>query len=202
MDRTWDSSVAGVKEQLEASLKALRTDWIDLYQFHSGSDEDFDRPELWEMLAREKAAGRARHLGISIAGKGGPHQAREASRMGAEALQVVYNRLERRAEQDFFPLAQEQGLGILARVPLASGFLSGKYSAAGPFPKDDVRATFDQEKLARWAAEVEVIRQKELPAGVQMSQWALAWCLKNPLVSSVIPGSKDVRQMEANAKAV
>ncbi len=201
MDRTWDSSVTGVEAQLEKSLRALRTDVIDLYQFHSGSDEDFQRPELWTMLQRQKALGKVRHLGISIASKGGPLQAEQAQRAGAEVLQVVYNRLERRAERDFFPSAREHGLGILARVPLASGFLSGKYVNFKSFPANDARSTFDQNKFQRWVSEVEEIRKMEVPAGVAMSQWALAWCLKNPLVSAVIPGSRDVGQLEANAGA-
>jgi aryl-alcohol dehydrogenase-like predicted oxidoreductase len=202
LDRTWDSTSADVTRQLEASLGALKTDFIDIYQFHSGSDEEFHNSELWSMLTREKAAGRIRHLGISIASKGGPLQAIEAHEVGAEVLQVVYNRLERRAEQDFFPSATKQNLGIMARVPLASGFLTGKYSAAGPFPANDVRATFDAEKLREWVAEVARIKESELPAGVPMGQWALSWCLKNPQVHCVIPGSKDVAQLEANARAV
>ena len=202
MDRTWDSSPAGVEAQLEKSLRALRTDVIDLYQFHSGSDEDFNRPELWAMLQRQKERGKIRHLGISIAGKGGPHQAEQARSVGAEVLQVVYNRLERRAERDFFPHAREQGLGILARVPLASGFLSGKYVGFKSFPANDARSTFDQDKFLRWTVEVEQIRKTEVPADMPMSQWALAWCLRNPLVSAVIPGCRDVGQLEANAGAV
>jgi aryl-alcohol dehydrogenase-like predicted oxidoreductase len=201
MERTWDSSVAGVEAQLEKSLHALRVETIDLYQFHSGADEAFQRPELLDMLRRQQKLGKIRHLGVSIAAKGGPLQAREASRAGAEVLQVVYNRLERRAEQDFFPSAREDGLGILARVPLASGFLSGKYKNFESFPANDARSTFDQEKFLRWSAEVEAIRIDEVPDGVPMSQWALAWCLKNPLVSSVIPGCKDVSQLELNARA-
>ncbi|MDB6110290.1 MAG: aldo/keto reductase [Pedosphaera sp.] len=201
MDRTWNSSVGGVQEQLERSLRSLKVEAIDLYQFHSGSDEDFRQPALWEMLERQKQLGKIKHLGISIASKGGPVQAQEASRMGAEVLQVVYNRLERRAEQDFFPHAQAARFGILARVPLASGFLSGKYAGFKSFPANDARSTFDQAKFHQWVGEVEGIKKSELPAGVAMSQWALAWCLKNPIVSSVIPGSKDVTQMEANARA-
>jgi len=201
MDRSWDSSLAAVNEQLESSLRSLKVEAIDLYQFHSGSDEEFQQPALWESLERQKQAGKIKHLGISIAAKGGPLQAKEARRVGAEVLQVVYNRLERRAEQDFFPYAQAAGLGVLARVPLASGFLSGKYAGFESFPANDVRSTFDQARFRQWVGEVEAIKRAELPAGVAMSQWALAWCLKNPLVSSVIPGSKDASQMEANARA-
>jgi myo-inositol catabolism protein IolS len=201
MNRTWNSSVTDVQKQLEKSLRALKVEAIDLYQFHSGSDEAFQQPALWDMLEQQKRAGKIRHLGISIASKGGPLQAKEAAGVGAEVLQVVYNRLERRAEQDFFPPAQKDGLGILARVPLASGFLTGKYSGLESFPANDVRVTFDPAKVRQWVGEVAAIKKTELPAGVLLSQWALAWCLKNPLVSSVIPGSKDVAQMEANARA-
>ena len=79
---------------------------IDLYQFHSGTDAQCLNDELWAMLAEQKKAGKLRHLGISIPGKGSELQAREARRLGAEALQVIYNRLDRRPEQLYFPHAQ------------------------------------------------------------------------------------------------
>src|ERR1039458_8134030 len=129
LDRTEDFSAAGVRQQLEASLQALRIERIDLYQFHSGSDSQALNEDLWTMLAEQKRAGKIRHLGISILGKGSEAQAREARRLGVEALQVIYNRLDRRPEQLYFPHAAQHSLGILARVPLASGLLSGKYRA-------------------------------------------------------------------------
>ena len=195
-------SRADVLQQLEASLLALRADAIDLYQFHSGTDAEFQNDELWSMLAEQKRAGKIRHLGISILGKGSELQAHEAKRVGAEALQVIYNRLDRRPEQAVFPYAERDHLGILARVPLASGLLSGKYHAGASFPADDVRATFDADKMRQNLAEVEKIRANELPPAVPMAQWALAWCLKNPLVSAVIPGCKDPDQVAQNAAAV
>ncbi|MFM2082084.1 MAG: hypothetical protein RL380_775, partial [Verrucomicrobiota bacterium] len=96
MNRADDFSVAGVQAQLEASLRALRTDVIDLYQFHSGSDSLFQNQELWTMLAEQKRLGKIRALGISIVGVGSEFQARAAKGVGAEVLQVVYNRLDRR----------------------------------------------------------------------------------------------------------
>ncbi|MCX6923626.1 MAG: aldo/keto reductase, partial [Verrucomicrobia bacterium] len=92
-------------------------------------------------------------------------------------------------------------LGILARVPMASGLLSGKYCAGATFPANDWRSTFAAEKLREDLLEVERIRQTEVPAGVPMSQWALAWCLRNPAVSAVIPGCKDPAQVASNAAA-
>jgi aryl-alcohol dehydrogenase-like predicted oxidoreductase len=201
MDRDDAFSRDDVQRQLDASLKALRVDRIDLYQFHSGSDAIFENQELWMLLAEQKRAGKIGHLGISILGKGSELQAREARRVGAEALQVVYNRLDRRPEQMYFPHAERDRLGILARVPLASGLLSGKYRSGVAFPANDVRSQFDQEKMRKDAAEAERIQKEEVPANVPMSQWALVWCLRNPLVSAVIPGCKNAEQVKANAAA-
>jgi aryl-alcohol dehydrogenase-like predicted oxidoreductase len=201
MDRDDAFSCAEVRRQLDASLRALRVERIDLYQFHSGSDAAFQNEELWAMLDGEKRAGKIGHLGISILGKGSPLQAREARRVGAEALQVVYNRLDRRPEELYFPQAQRERLGILARVPLASGLLSGKYRPGVSFPPNDVRATFDPEKMRNNIAEAARIQKEEVPPGVPMAQWALAWCLSNSLVSAVIPGCKDPAQVISNAAA-
>ncbi|HNS69189.1 MAG TPA: aldo/keto reductase [Verrucomicrobiota bacterium] len=201
MTRAEDFSPAGVRQQLEASLRALRLEAIDLYQFHSGSDSQLLNDDLWAMLAEQKQAGKIRHLGISILGKGSEPQAREARRLGAETLQVIYNRFDRRPEQLYFPHAQRDHLGILARVPLASGLLSGKYRADAAFPAQDWRSTLDADKLRRDLAEVERIRQSELPAGMAMAQWALAWCLQHPAVSTVIPGCMSPAQVAANAAA-
>ncbi|MGA2683958.1 MAG: aldo/keto reductase [Verrucomicrobiota bacterium] len=201
MDRDDDFSVAGVRQQLEASLSALRVETIDLYQFHSGSDVLFQNQELWTMLAEQKRAGKIRHLGVSILQKGSELQAREAARFGVEALQVFYNRLDRRAEALYFPHANKENLGILARVPLASGLLSGKYKPGATFAANDVRATFDAEKLKRDLVEVERLQREEVPTGVPMAPWAMAWCLKNPVVAALIPGCKNPEQVRANAGA-
>jgi len=201
LDRTEDFSANGASRQLEASLRALRVDAIDLYQFHSGPDSTCVNEALWTLLADQKRAGAIRHLGISIMGKGSELQAKEARRLGVEALQVYYNRLDRRPEQIYFPHARRDNLGILARVPLASGLLTGKYQPGASFPANDWRSTLDAAKMRQDLAEVEGIRQTELPAGVPLAQWALAWCLKDPVVTAVIPGCKDPAQVRANASA-
>jgi aryl-alcohol dehydrogenase-like predicted oxidoreductase len=201
MNRDDDFSIVGVQKQLDASLKALRVETIDLYQFHSGSDEIFQNEKLWDFLAGQKRAGKIRHLGVSILQKGSELQAREAAKFGVEALQVFYNRLDRRAEELYFPPAQKNNLGILARVPLASGLLSGKYKPGASFPANDVRATFGAEKLKHDLAEVERLQKEEVPPGVPMAKWAMAWCLKNPIVTALIPGCKNPEQVKANAEA-
>ncbi len=191
-----------VREQLEASLKALQTDYVDLYQFHSGTDAMFDTSGLWEVLRRQVESGVVRHLGISISSSyQGTHQVDRALDVGAGAIQVVYNRLQRKAEGQFLDAAMAQGLGVLARVPLASGFLSGKYGKDARFDRTDVRAVWQSdEQRRRMAEEVDEIR-KEVPEGVPMAQWALAWCLQHPAVSCVVPGCKTVEQVVSNAAA-
>lgn len=195
---------AEVQEQLEASLRALRTDVIDLYQFHSGSDAVFDNDALWTMLNRQVQAGTIRHLGISVSSKGDPmHQIERATAVGASVIQLVYNRLDRQAEERALPACQAYDLGVLARVPLASGLLSGKYRPGDVFNlPDDVRSSYPPDEVQARLREVERIRETEVPPGVPMAAWALAWCLRHPAVSAVIPGCKTVAQLEANAAAV
>lgn len=201
-ERTDRWSPSEVVDQLNASLKALGTDYVDLYQFHSGGDEAFDQAELWEVLNDQVKAGKIRHLGISIGSNDNIHQTSQASQVGAEAIQVVYNRLDRVPEERVFVSCLEQNLGVLARVPLASGYLSGKYGPDSVFDNpDDVRSRHDREDRERKLEQVQQIQREEVPAGVNMATWALAWCLQHPAVSCVIPGCKTVAQVEANARA-
>lgn len=199
--RTNHYGASEVLQQLDKSLQALQTDYIDLYQFHSGPDEAFDNDELWTMLDKQVMAGKIRHLGLSIAKNDNLHQTAAASEINAKAIQVVYNRLDRKPEEDVFDSCQEQDLGVLARVPLASGYLSGKYKPGTVFAGNDVRHRHDQQHVAQLLKLVEEIKQHEVPEGVDMAQWALAWCLKHPAVTTVIPGSKSPAQVEANALA-
>jgi aryl-alcohol dehydrogenase-like predicted oxidoreductase len=202
LDRDTVYDPADVVAQLEASLRALRTDYVDLYQFHSGNDEQFDTPGLWDAMQQQQRAGKIRHLGISISSNGDrTRQVDSATGVGAAAIQVVYNRLERGAEERVLPSCASQDLGVLARVPLASGYLSGKYKPGDAFGRGDVRSTHDRAKTDAKLREAEQIRQAEVPPGVEMPQWALAWCLKHPAVSCVIPGCKNVDQVDGNAAA-
>jgi aryl-alcohol dehydrogenase-like predicted oxidoreductase len=201
LDRTVHYEPDDVLKQLDGSLKALKCEYIDLYQFHSGDNEMFQTPGLWETLAKQVEAGKIRHLGISVSPNDNLFQIHRATEVGVGAVQVVYNRLDRKPENGLLQSCQRQNLGVLARVPLASGFLSGKYKAGATFDKSDVRSTHDRQKMEERLQEVEKIRKDELPPGVDMAQWALAWCLKQPSMTCVIPGCKDERQVSANAAA-
>ncbi|GGD97921.1 aldo/keto reductase [Paenibacillus nasutitermitis] len=199
-DEKW--SPDDMLKQLEESLRSLQTDYIDLYQFHSGPDDKFDNDQLWTLLDKQVQAGKIRHLGISIGSNKNIHQTSRAAQVGASAIQVVYNRLDRAPEEEVFPSCIEQDLGVLARVPLASGYLSGKYKAGASFADNDVRNRHDADNRDRLLREVEEIRKHEVPSHVNMASWALAWCLDNPAVTTVIPGCKDADQVIANAAAV
>jgi aryl-alcohol dehydrogenase-like predicted oxidoreductase len=201
MNRTDERSAANVAEQVEASLKALRTDYIDLLQYHSVRDSEFDNDELTDLLSRLIKDGKALHVGNSISGSLSQHQAENSTHRKVEALQVIYNRLDRRPEEKIFPICLSQDLGVLARVPLASGFLSGKYQSGAKFSGDDFRGGKDQQEIDQKLKEAERIQREEVPPGVSMPQWALGWCLQHGAVTSVIPGCKDVEQVHSNAAA-
>ncbi|UHA76112.1 aldo/keto reductase [Paenibacillus sp. 481] len=201
MDRTTQYGADEVLVQLDNSLRALQTDYIDLYQFHSGSDDDFNNDKLWTLLDKQVQAGKIRHLGLSLNKSNSMHQTERATEVGASVIQVVYNRLDREPEADVFHSCKAQDLGVLARVPLASGYLSGKYKPGAQFAANDVRQKHDQEAVYAKLEQVQHIMQTEVPAGMNMAEWALAWCLKHEAVTCVIPGCKDIAQVESNARA-
>jgi len=202
MQRSDERTPDDVTKQLEDSLTALQTDTIDIYQFHSLRDSEFFNDDLWKVLFDAKKAGKIRHIGNSISSNLDPRpQADASTKAQVEVLQILYNRIDRRPEETAFPSAQKQNLGILARVPLASGFLTGKYKPGAKFPPGDTRHEQKPQEIERKLREVERIATEEVPAGIPMAQWALAWCLKHPAVTAVIPGCKDVNQVESNAKA-
>ncbi|MBD3308887.1 aldo/keto reductase [candidate division KSB3 bacterium] len=196
LDRTTDYSAAGMVAQLEASLRALRTDWIDLYQVHGVSQETFEDDDLWTALDKQKQLGKIRAIGVSI-----KHDTMPLGRSQVETVQVIHNRLNRGAEDTVFPICQERGLGVLARVPLASGYLSGKYQPGQRWHKGDVRYRYGAEEIDQQLQEVARIQAEEVPDGVNMATWALSWCLRHPAVTAVIPGCKSVAQVQTNAAA-
>lgn len=200
-DRTEPRSPQDVLRQLEDSLRSLRTDYIDVYQYHSWGDEQFFHDDVLAVLHQAKSQGKVRHLGNSVGSNVNLKQVSASSARGIEVIQLIYNRLAREPEQQTLPSCRQQDLGVLARVPLASGYLSGKYKPGATFAEADVRSRARQEDRDAKLREVEKIRQTEVPQGVPMAQWALAWCLRHPAVAAVIPGCKDVEQVESNAKA-
>jgi aryl-alcohol dehydrogenase-like predicted oxidoreductase len=191
-----------IAKQLEASLRALRTDYIDLYQFHSGNDTEFFQEEIWSELQGQVKAGKIKHLGVSISSQAeNLGQVEACGQYGIEAVQLVYNRLDRGPEVQVLPACRKLNLGVLARVPLASGYLTGKYRPGAQFPKSDIRSSHNEAKARQRLEKAQEIQETEVPKDMDMAQWALAWCLRDPVVTAVIPGSKDPTQVKRNAAA-
>ncbi|MBI4976594.1 MAG: aldo/keto reductase [Spirochaetes bacterium] len=199
-DRTVASSPADVTAQLEASLRALQTDHVDLYLFHSLNDEAFNNQEMWTVLQNHQKAGKIRVLGISVSHMDNPGQVKRATEVGASVIEIAYNRIWKIAEKESLPECQRQNLGVLARVPLASGYLTGKFNPNSTFAANDVRSLNGQKGVEQHVKLVEEIRN-EVPAGVPMAHWAMAWCLKHPAVHAVLPGCKNPAQVIDNARA-
>ncbi|MDA3810888.1 MAG: aldo/keto reductase [Spirochaetaceae bacterium] len=201
MERTRHFDPVDVVRQLDLSLESLKTDYIDIYQMHSSKNDEFQNEGIWEELLKQKEKGKIRHIGLSISGNDNIFQTSRSKEIGAETIQVVYNRLDRIPEAAVFPKCRELNLGVLARVPLASGLLSGKYKPGHIFTGTNVRAMRSQDKINKELNEVEIIMRDEVPQGISMATWALAWCLKNNVVTSVIPGCKNPGQVISNAAA-
>jgi aryl-alcohol dehydrogenase-like predicted oxidoreductase len=185
-----------IREALAKSLQRLKTDYIDLYQLHNPPLMMLERGEHYAVLEALKQEGKIRFYGVSV------HDAYEgtmAIQTGKpDAIQMVYNLLRQEAAEELLPLAQEHNVGLIVREPLASGMLSGKYSAANTFPTGDVRAQWPQEYLALQTQLADKLRFLALPNQRTLVQAALRFVLDAPEVSVVIPGSKTVAQVEEN----
>lgn len=196
-------SVADVLQQLEESLTALRTDYIDLYQFHSGEDAFFDQHELWTMLDKQVRAGKIRFLGNSIGDTRSDYQVLRSCEVGVSVIQVAYNLLDRGFEDSISEQAIAKDLGVLVREPLANGLLTGKYQLGTVFvdERDWRSSAWAEEALQRRLSEVDCLRRGEQTEKDSMVERALSWVLKNQAVSSVIPGCKSIEQLEVSAAA-
>src|SRR5215831_8298765 len=186
-----------IASALEASLKRLQIETIDLYQLHNPPQEVMRRGEIFARLDRCKREGKIRFYGVSLEKTEDGIVAIETGK--PDTLQVVYNILHQDPEEKLFPLAQRENIGILARVPLERGVLTGRFKSTTEFAqKDWRRGVFSEEGLAQTHAAVEKLEflvKGEVP---NLAQAALRFILSNPTVSTVIPGIRTVRQVETN----
>ena len=198
-------TVKAIEEQLENSLKALKTDYIDFYQFHSPTNKEFFNQNVWNFLEQKIKEGKIRHIGISLISSvvqnDDMFQLNHAEMANVDMFQIVYNRINKKAEEKILPFCKQHNFGVLARIPLARGHLSGKYAPDVIFPPNDKRSLEDREQTINQLEFVQKLKQTEIPLNVNMAQWALSWCLQNPAISAVIPGMKNLEQVELNAKA-
>ncbi len=192
-----DFSEPYIRGALDASLTRLDTDYVDLYQLH-GPGLEAMTADLFALMRDLKASGKIKSWGVSIASA---DEGRHAIEGGAEVLQLVYNILTQDIGEALFPLAQEKGVGIIVRVPLASGWLTGKYDKNTVFPQNDHRSRrFSSDTVHDLAARLDKLDFLLDEAG-SMAEAALRFVLSQPAVSTVIPGAKSPEQIAENAKA-
>jgi len=200
-------SAAQIHKQIDASLKRLKTDYVDLYQCHR-YDEDTPLEETMAALTEVVQAGKARHIGFSE----WPVDKVEASLALGDTAKWVssqpqYSILWRGPEAEVIPLCAREGISQIVWSPLAQGVLTGKYRPGEPPPQDSRAASESMSDFISWLVEapvleaVERLRPVAEQAGLTMPQLALSWVLREPNVASAIVGASRPEQVHANASA-
>jgi len=195
---------------VDRSLKNLGVRSLDLLQLHCPPTEVYSRPQVFEALDGLKQKGKVRHYGVSVEKVSEALKAVEYPNV--ESVQIIFNMLRLKPATEFFPIAKQRKIGILARVPLASGLLTGKITAQTKFADDDHRnfnrygeafdrgETFSGVDLDRGFKAVEEFREM-IPSGATLAQMALRWILMFDAVTCAIPGAKRPVQVEENVGA-
>jgi aryl-alcohol dehydrogenase-like predicted oxidoreductase len=195
---------------VERSLQNLETDALDLLQLHCPPSEVYDMPEVFGILDDLVQQGKIRFYGVSV------ERVDEALKAitypNVQSVQIIFNMFRFKPADQFFAAAREHKVGILARVPLASGLLTGKYRPETQFAANDHRnynrhgeafdqgETFSGVDYETGLQAVEALRPL-VPQGATMAQFALRWILMFPEVTSAIPGAKNPQQAENNVHA-
>jgi len=201
-------TAAALARFVEGSLERLQTETLDLVQLHCPPTEVYYRPDVFEALGRLVEAGKLKYFGVSVEKV---EEAVKALEYPIASVQIIYNIFRQRPAELFFRLARERQVAVIARVPLASGLLTGKLRADSQFAADDHRAfnrhgeAFDVgETFSGVPFEVGLRAVDDLRAAVgtvPMAQFALRWILMYEAVSVVIPGARNPEQAVSNAQA-
>jgi aryl-alcohol dehydrogenase-like predicted oxidoreductase len=198
----------GLRRALDESRQRLRVETIDLVQLHCIPMSVLQAGEVFAWLRRAQSEGLIRHFGASV------ETVEEGmlclGQEGLLSLQIIFNIFRQKPAEELLPRAKERGVGIIVRLPLASGLLSGKFTAASTFPETDHRnynrdgaafnvgETFAGLPLAQ-GAELAGRLKALVPAGMTMAQMAMRWILDHEAVSVIIPGASSVTQARENA---
>ena len=196
---------------VERSLQNLDTDAIDLLQLHCPPTPVYSMPEVFGILDDLVQAGKIRYYGVSVERVDEALAALQFPNL--QSVQIIFNMFRLKPAEDFFAQARAHQVGILARVPLASGLLSGKLRADSTFSASDHRhynrhgeafdqgETFSGVEYEKGLQAVEELRSL-VPAGVTLAQFALRWITMFPEVTTAIPGAKNPAQAEENSHAI
>ena len=179
-------------------LKQLRTNSIDLLQFHVWDDSWTDEPEFRTTVEKLKRDGRIRSFGLSL-NRWEPENGLRALRTGlVDVVQVIYNIFDQAPEDKLFPVCEELNIGVISRVPLDEGSLGGKMTPQTTFPEGDWRAMyFGPKNLGPTLERVDKLKAI-LPAGMTLPEMALRFILSNPAVSTIIVGMRKLDHVRQN----
>ncbi|MGE5440797.1 MAG: aldo/keto reductase [Bacteroidota bacterium] len=188
-------------KQCEGSLKRLKRDYIDVYQFHTWAPGFNVRDEWFQAITKLKEEGKIRAAGVSV------HDTTPDSVIGALAMgkidevQVIYNLFEQYPKCNLFPVCQRLGIAVVIRVPFDEGALTGKYTPKTKFQEGDVRSHYFRGNnlmaVIKKTREIDGVKEKRHP-GMSMARYALKFCLSHLAVSTVIPGIRNITQAEMN----
>jgi aryl-alcohol dehydrogenase-like predicted oxidoreductase len=192
-----DASADWIRRGVESSLKALGTDYIDLYQVH-WPDPEVPFAETAGALADLKAAGKIRHVGVS--NYDATEMAEFSRTLPVETLQPVYHLFRRDIEESVLPYAKAHDIGVLAYGPLGHGLLSGALTPESRFAPGDWRSRSDVFRGEPYRRNLRVVsaleRFAELELGTTVSRLAIAWVLANPAVHVAIVGTRNPRHID------
>lgn len=197
-----DYSVKHLEFAVEQSLKRLNIEALDVFQLHSPGLEILEQDEPWLALERIKKAGKIKHAGWSVQSFQETAQAHilEKHNEILDVIQVRYNLLERQAEEVLLPMALRFGTGVIVRIPLLFGLLSGKFNSESTFGENDHRrSNLSPEKLTAYLKEFDGYRSLfEKYPGYSSAQLSLRFCIAHPACHVVIPGGKNQKQVKEN----
>ena len=197
-ERTQNFSREFVTFACEQSLRRLRTDYIDIYLIHNPRLEALERDDLFETLEQLRSAGKIRYFGTALGPDIGWFEEGAASmrERQVDSMQIIYSILEQEPARDFFPIARDEDVGLISRVPHASEVLTGRFSKPPEFDPGDHRASRKAEWMERALAKAE--RVKFLAGedtGRTMSQAAIKFCLAQPSIVSVLPNFTNLDEL-------
>ncbi|MDU6523958.1 aldo/keto reductase [Enterococcus devriesei] len=198
----FNNSPEFLKEAVEAALKRLQTDYIDIFYIHF-PDETTPKNEAVAALHELKEAGKIRAIGVSNFSL---EQLKEANQDGyVDIVEDRFSLIHREVEKELFPYLKENHISFVPYFPLASGLLTGKYDKEADFEDSDFRSKnpdFKGERFKEIVAKVDQLKPLANNYDATVAQLVLAWYMKHPQIDVVIPGAKRAEQVEANAKAV
>jgi aryl-alcohol dehydrogenase-like predicted oxidoreductase len=188
-------------EYVDKSLNNIGADTLDLIQFHTWEDAWLNDERLPRAIEKLRADGRVRAVGISL-NRWEPANGIRAVRAGlVDAVQVIYNIFDQNPEDQLFPACHEKNVAVIARVPFDEGTLTGTLTLDSKWPANDWRSTyFVPENLKASVARADALKPL-VPAGSTLPEMALRFILNNPDVSTIIPGMRKLRNVEANLTA-